>query len=117
MLKCLLFVFDAPAVNHFPLTCRNIVKLSAWILGLIIAKGTDRLLGNSTSCKKVGQILICCLRVLCFLILLCYIYLSSSEPDVETTLDKMFDELAFKQNDSEWNLQMTFNLILQLMCN
>lgn len=31
----------------------------------------------------------------------CYIYCSSSEPDVEATLDKMFDELAFKQNDSK----------------
>ena len=27
---------------------------------------------------------------------------SSSEPDAEVKLDKMFDELAFKQNDSRW---------------
>ena len=36
--------------------------------------------------------------------LLCHIYCSSSEPDVEATLDKMFDELAFKQNDSKCTL-------------
>lgn len=26
---------------------------------------------------------------------------SSSEPDVDATLDKLFDEMAFKQNDSK----------------
>lgn len=36
----------------------------------------------------------------CF-VLPCYVNSSSSEPDVEATLDKMFDEMAFKQNDSK----------------
>lgn len=27
---------------------------------------------------------------------------SSSEPDVDATLDKLFDEMAFKQNDSKF---------------
>lgn len=34
-------------------------------------------------------------------------YCSSTEPDVEATLDKMFDELAFKQNDSKWSQHLT----------
>lgn len=32
----------------------------------------------------------------CFAVLTC----STSEPDAEATLDQMFDEMAFKQNDS-----------------
>lgn len=30
---------------------------------------------------------------------------SSNEPDVEATLDKMFDKLAFNQNDSKWRFK------------
>ena len=37
-------------------------------------------------------------------------YCSSSEPDVEATLDKMFDELAFKQNDSKYIFSSSENL-------
>lgn len=51
----------------------------------------------------------CCV----FLMFPYFMTCSSSEPDVEATLDKMFDELAFKQNDSKW----TFDVIMQLVCN
>lgn len=61
---------------------------------------------NSTSCKKSIK----SEDSLSLYVLSCVVHLlpadcSSSEPDVEATLDKMFDELAFKQNDSKWTFK------------
>ena len=39
--------------------------------------------------------------MLLLLLIFTFVGDSSSDPDVEATLDKMFDELAFKQNDSK----------------
>lgn len=44
-----------------------------------------------------------------------HLYCSSSEPNVEVTLDKMFDELAFKQNDSKWSLKTYYSWYVLLL--
>lgn len=66
-----------------------------------------------------GMILFCGLQCFSYLMFPCYICCSSSEPDAETTLDKMFDELAFKQNDSKsaFKIALCHCSILLMTCS
>lgn len=89
--------------------CRNIAKLYSWTLEL--TTGGEIVLGleSSSFCKQWRFVAISVLYIwprTCqswsvFCLFVSLFKLSTSEPDAHATLDKMFDEMAFKQNDSK----------------
>ncbi|TRY83532.1 hypothetical protein DNTS_016246 [Danionella cerebrum] len=81
----------------------SIAKHYAWILALITVEETTQNTENFSSCKEINCIKQDANKMMFLLFYFEMLFSipvkNSSEPEADATLDKMFDEMAFKQND------------------